>query len=334
MKILLLVLVVSGPGLALAGSPSLPGEREGGGLAPSGRIVAQLGKREVILESGRYGLKYFPDGCLAFVRFSPDYRILVAAGVSSWLLQGPGMKSLVSRGKVLEPGKPGSFDNGYAGIGGIARDPATGKVLAFYHAEDQEEMPRLPSGIPGFYCSVGLAVSENDGATFRKLGPVIRGSLPKDSQGRGDQGCGEAGVVADKEGRYLLAYYSDHSRVDGSGVQICLARCPIEDALRTDRWRKYYRGAFDEPGLGGKKPSRSGVYAAYSRDGIHWSTPTQLISIRSIAAIGEEVGWHPTLLVSTLEGDCAKGWLFYSYSESWGHTIPHWLLDETVSASL
>lgn len=376
----LLVVLVSPSMLAWAVSPPLAAQ-VGDALRPSGRIVAQLGKREVFLQPGQYGLTYFPDGCLALVRTSPDYRILIAAGVSTCLLEGRGMRLLRSLGKVLGPGEPGTFDNGYAGISGTARDPATGRLLAFYHAEDQEKMPRLPSGIPGFYCSVGLAVSEDDGVSFQKLGPVICGSLPKDFEGRGDQGCGEVSIAVDKDGLYVLAYYSDHSRVDGRGVQICLARCPIKDAARTDGWKKYYRGGFNEPGLGGKDTpvvsmaaaradaifphvafaaklqcylmvfnviayeelnlgtnvSRSGIYAAYSRDGIHWSAPAQLLSIRSIATIDEEVGWHPTLILDAVEGNSAKGWLFYSYSERWGHrppAKPHYLVGQPISLSI
>jgi len=362
--------------VALADPPTKP--LEGG---PTGRIVASLGKREVILDSGQHGLKYFPDECLAFVQTTPPIRVLMAASISTSLLEGRDMKSLVPVGQVLKPGKPGSFDNGYAGISGIARDPGTGELLAFYHAEDHEGMPPIPGGIPGFYCSVGLAVSKDDGASFRKLGPVITGSLPKDLKGRADQGCGDLCVVADAENRYLYVYYSDHSRIDNRGVQICMARCPLTDAGTTGKWRKYHNGSFEEPGLGGKdtpvvsaqpmradaifpqitfvrelhryvmvfnitvyqefsqetKPQHSGIYITSSQDGIRWSKPTQLIAIRSIASIGKEVGWHPTLLLSAVDDGSAKGWLYYSYSESWGHKAPqtpHYLVGHPITFSI
>jgi hypothetical protein len=291
------------------------------------------------------------------------------------------MESLVPVGQVLKPGQPESFDNGYAGISGVARNPGTGDLLAFYHAEDHEGMPPIPGGIPGFYCSVGLAVSKDDGASFRKLGSVITGSLPKDLKGRADQGCGDLCVVADADRRYLYLYYTDHSRIDNRGVQICMARCPLADAGTTGKWKKYHNGAFEEPGLGGKetpvlsapamladaifpqvtfvrelhcyimvfnitvywefglgmKPSQSGIYIASSQDGVHWSRPTQLIAIQSIASIGKEVGWHPTLLLSAVDGDSAKGWLYYSYSENWGHKAPqkpHYLVGQPIAFSI
>ena len=351
-------------------------------VAPLGRIVASLGKREVILESGRYGLKYFPDECLAFVQTSPQVRLLMAAGNSTFLLIGRDMKSLGLCGEVLKPGTPGSFDNGYAGIGGVVRDPRTGQLLAFYHAEDHEGMRPIPGGIPGFYCCVALAVSTDNGATFRKLGPLIKSSVPKDVKGRSDQGCGDMCAVSSADHRYVYVYYCDHSRIDNRGVQICMARCPIEDTGRTDLWRKYYQSAFDRPGLGGKdtpvmsaqamgadaifpqvtfvpelrryvmvfstivyrelgpgiQARQSGIYIAYSQDGIHWSNPTQLIRIHSVPeGLGTEVGWHPTLLLSAVEGGSAKGWLYYSYSERWGHNPPqkpHYLVGQPITFSI
>jgi len=349
---------------------------------PTGRIVASLGKREVILASGRYGLKYFPDECLAFVKTTPRIRLLMAAGVSTWLFEGRDMKSLELHGEVLRPGPPGSFDNGYAGIAGVVRDPRTGQLFAFYHAEDHEGMRPIPGGIPGFYCCVALAVSNNNGTSFRKLGPIIKGSLPKDVKGRSDQGCGDLCAAADADHRYVYVYYCDHSRIDNRGVQICMARCPIEDAERTDRWRKYYDSVFDRPGSGGKDtpvmsaqamgadaifpqvtfvpglrryvmvfstivyrelgpgmPARqSGIYIAHSQDGIHWSRSTQLVRIHSVpTGLGKEIGWHPALLLSTVERGTVKGWLYYSYSESWGHKPPqkpHYLVGQPITFSI
>lgn len=358
-----------------------PSTHPAGTIDPKCLIAASLGKREVILASGQCGLKYFPDECLAFLQTTPSVRVLAAAGVSTSLLEGPDMRSLVLRGQVLKPGEAGSFDSGYAGICGVARDPNHRQLLAFYHAEDHEGMPPIPGGIPGFYCSVGLAVSEDDGASFRKIGPVVTSAIAKDVKGRSDQGCGDLCVVADGDHRYLYMYYSDHSRPENRGVQICVARCAIEDAARSDRWKKFYDGSFDEPGLGGKdtpvvsaqamqadaifpqvtfipelrryvmvfnitvyrefgqdlKPEKSGIYIASSRDGICWSAPTQLLPIRSIAAIGKEVGWHPSLLLEKVEDNHVKGWLYYSYSESWGHKAPqkpHYLVGQPITFSI
>ncbi len=215
------------------------------------RITVELGEPEVLLADGAHGLHAFPDAHLTILDAEPAHRVLLVAGVRTWLMQGPDMRSLAPIGKVLGPGDAGAFDNGYAGIFGAHETP-DGELLAFYHAEDQEDMPRLPNNVPGFYASIGLAVSRDAGLTFEKLGPVLTGSLPKDVNGRSDQGVGEGALAVDPTNTYLYCYYSDHSRVDRRGVQICLARSPLSSNGRPGTWEKYHEGTFGEPGLGGR----------------------------------------------------------------------------------
>ncbi len=52
-------------------------------------------------------------------------------------------------------------------------------------------MPLIPSGVPGYYSSIGCAVSDDDGLTFQKLGQALTSQLPKSPQGSSDQGIGE-----------------------------------------------------------------------------------------------------------------------------------------------
>ncbi len=118
----------------------------------SGKVV--LGPPETVLADKALGLRAFPDGLLAVVRTQSDCRVLVAAGVSSVLLEGPKMGKFTSAATVLGKGKAGEFDNGYAGVSAVVR-ARTGELLAFYHAEDQEGMATIGGGIPGFYWGSG-----------------------------------------------------------------------------------------------------------------------------------------------------------------------------------
>ena len=326
-------------------------------------VTIELGSPEVVLADQALGLRYFPDGRLTVVRTQPDCRVLLAAGISSYLLEGPAMGNFTRATQVLGKGARSEFDNGYCGINAAVR-ARTGELLAFYHAEDQEDMKTVGGGIPGFYCSIGLAVSKDDGTSFEKRGPVLTGQLPKNPGGRADQGVGEVSVLAEPGGEYLYAYYTSHEPVGGRGVQICLARCPVADAQKTGAWRKYHELAFTEPGLGGKdtpvvtsghaqadalfphviylpalhqfmmtfcvnawsegaKPERSGLYTAFSADGIHWPREQmqQLWKVPVVAAIGREVAWHPTYIPGASES--SSGWLYYACSQDWGHQSPH-----------
>lgn len=303
-------------------------------------IGVRLGNPETLLADGQYGLRYFPDERTVIVRANPNYRVLL-------------------------PGKPGEFDNGYAGISGVWRAPP-GEMLAIYHAEDQEGMQRDKEGIPGFYCRIALAVSRDDGATFEKRGPILAGQFAEVAGGRFDQGVGEPCLLAEPSGKFLYCYYTSHEPVGGRGVAICVARCPVADAMKPDAWRKFFNGDFTEAGLGGRdtpivtsglrdacvliphvnhvpalrqfvmlfcvnawleseKHGRSGIYAAFSDDGIHWPRERmqQIWKVPTIPVIARELGWQPTLALDKPVGSSLRGWLYYSYSDRWGHKPPH-----------
>ena len=344
---------------ACAAALLLPAALRGAGDARR----SELGSQETMLADGALGLRYFPDERLAVIRTQPDCRVLVAAGIASFLLEGPELGKFTKATKVLEKGPAGAFDNGYAGITAAVRAP-TGELLAFYHAEDQEKMATVGNGIPGFYCSVALAVSHDDGRTFEKRGRILSGQLPKDPRGRGDQGVGEAWVFAEPQGAFLYAYYTSHERVDDRGVQICMARCPLAEATQPGAWKKFYEGGFTEPGLGGKdtpvmssgqknadavfphvvfvsalrqfmmtfclnvwredsRPEQSGFYVAFSDDGIHW--PRERLQQLWKVPVIAALGREVAWHPTFIpdDGNGTRGWLYYGYSPSWGHQPPN-----------
>jgi hypothetical protein len=220
-----------------------------------GSFTFKLGERETLLKDGEFGLRYFPDMCISVLEKSPQYRIIIVAHVSTYLLEGNSIKQFTRCRKVLSPGKKGEFDNGYAGIAGVYRD-TDGKLYGFYHAEDQEDMPKLGNAdIPGFHASIGLAISGDNGITWEKAGQVITSQKPKGwfiYEGQADTGAGLPCCTVSKDGKYLYIYYEEHSRVGGRGVQICMARAHLADGPPLPgKWYKYYNGSFSQPGLGG-----------------------------------------------------------------------------------
>ena len=342
-------------------------------------IAIKIGPQVTILSSGALGLTEFPDGAIAIVGTRSLVRLLLSSGVSSFLVEGSSLDSLKTARCVLKPGRAGEYDNGYAGICGVYRH-RDAKLYAFYHAEDQEGMKRFGNLVPGYYSLVGAAVSGPGATAFEKLGPVVTSAQVKDPNGMPDQGCGEMCVVRDKTGRYLLMYYADHSRINGRGVQICLARSPVGKRPPVPgTWKKYCRDGFTRDGLGGEdtpvvsvrsipadatfphvtysgalrkyvmvfnivaylehpvtghegRPEQSGIYTAYSDDGIAWSDPRQLIKAFSIPFKGRELAWHPTLIWDGEES--LTGWLVYSYTPVWGYVppqeSPHYMVGRRV----
>jgi hypothetical protein len=147
--------------------------------APAKRFRVTMGEPKLLLGAGSLGLDYFPDMPVVALETKPHARLLITAEVSTYLVEGADIEHLTHAEKVLSPGTPGSFDNGSVGVAGLHRQ-GRHAWYAFYHAEDQEGMPPIPGGVPGFYASVGAALSNDDGRTWRKLGPVLTSGKPKE----------------------------------------------------------------------------------------------------------------------------------------------------------
>jgi hypothetical protein len=221
-----------------------------------GGVLVEMGEQKTVIPPSKE-LRYFPDEPVCVIKTDPLTFTLVN-GHATLLMSGASFEKAVPLGQVLGPGKKGEFDNGYAGISGIYHDDRRGELIAIYHAEDHEEMPKVPGNdVQGFYASMGLAVFSDDGRSFNKLGQILTGSLPKDPKtdvGRGGaaQGVGDASLCLGADGKYLFMYYMDLSRVDDRGCQVCMARCESSDGGRPGKWRKFYDGKFEEKGLGGR----------------------------------------------------------------------------------
>ena len=230
----------------------------------TGGVSAEFSAQETLLGlDGSAELRYFPDTVVVRLSSRPT-RLLMTVGTGTHLFEGEDLRSLRRVGLALGPGGAGAFDSGYAGICGAYRGPS-GRIYAAYHAEDQTGMAETGPGVPGYYAQVGWAVSRDGGASFEKLGVVLQSRQEKDPRGLPDQGAGEACLTLERGGRFLLLYYVDHSRIEGRGVQICLARAELGgagEAPPLDGWRKRRGGRFTEPGLGGlDTPVMSGASA-------------------------------------------------------------------------
>lgn len=332
----------------------------------------EVGEPMTLLKDGELGLSFFPDQGTSIIQRKP-LQLMITARDSSYILQGPVLQHLTTATKVLGPGGPGEFDNGYAGMSAVIRLGST--YYGFYHAEDHEGMPALPGGIPGFYASVGVTRSD-DGVTWRKLGQALTSSQPKSwvaYPNQGDRGAGEPGAIVSKDGRYVYLYYTEHSRVQGRGVDICVARSELSNGPPLPgTFKKYYQGSFSEPGVGGRDtpvitakgfpsanaleghvtysrkagrylmvfgidayqermsgapPTNSGLYAAWSEDGLGWSPPRKLVADQAVPQPGKSLSWEGSLLFDDETG--TNGMLVYGYTPSWG-TVPHYMVARRV----
>ncbi len=74
---------------------------------------------------------------------------------------------------------------------------------------------------------------------------------------------GLPGGLADARRRHFYIYYTDLSALQGN--EICVARCSLDDGPPLPgNWKKYFQGAFTEPGLGGRETPIIDLYPTVS----------------------------------------------------------------------
>lgn len=190
----------------------------------------------------------------------------------------------------------------YIGGGPVYQVPqgrvGAGKWLLVYHAEYNN---------PNYYL-LGLAISSDHGEHWTDIGEIIRFNMPFSYSGQpAAAAIGDPPLVISRDGKYFYIYFQDWLK-SGAFTNNSIARAPIAEVLQdafagnvhfAAPFKKYYRGAWDQPGIGGASTdtipeghygggnnvafnsyidrymmfnSDSQNYSyAESRDGLHWT---------------------------------------------------------------
>ena len=220
----------------------------------------------------------------------------------------------------------------YLAGGPVYRDPGSGRLLLFYHAEI------WPGGnAQTFQSALGLAISTDEQElTFRDLGVFLATNNTDDPV----EMCGAPFIVRDG---YFYVYFRD-SLASGGENNLAVARAAVdavvEAALEGNsvEWKKYYEGSWTEPGLRGlSSPLETGnpqtrwmsvsyndyadkivmivaqnvsgpdvnLFMTWSDDGIQWEPRIQLET-------GSGESFYPSIVPVGSEPS-VSGWLFYVY---------------------
>lgn len=145
----------------------------------------------------------------------------------------------------------------YAAGGSVYRDPASGTLLMFYHAEKWADQYGQQ-----FYASICMAKSTDLGSSWTDLGEIIRPDAPNGSRTTNcDIGAGSFVIV----GNYFYVYFSDFPEVPPPGnpnfkTELAVARALVSDVVSAAlsgnvvAWQKYNNGwgGADTAGLGGQ----------------------------------------------------------------------------------
>lgn len=162
-----------------------------------------------------------------FRGFSANGTTFAIDGASLWDMAG-------ERRAVLDAGAPGSIND--CGRWLTSTLLSGGGLLGFVH---QEQACDYENGRT--HKSMALATSSDDGLSWTDLGTVIAG--PDGPQPGKTTGEGDCTMLDGRDG-YLYAYC-----LRNSDWQTIVARAPTSEPTR---WRKYFEGAWSEPGVGGR----------------------------------------------------------------------------------
>lgn len=169
------------------------------------------------------GLNFFNDITVGVISYTAnEVQLITAASTSSYILSGNSISDLTESSQVAAP-EPNTFYKNYVGLGQLIIDPQ-GIMYSVFHAEEHDGSI-LPGNIPGFYASIGLGISYDNGASFELMDePIIQNIYDINyDNGYGDGGLGEPSITYSKDSTEVYVYYVDHNRT-GRGVNICMAK--------------------------------------------------------------------------------------------------------------
>ncbi len=309
--------------------------------------IAFTGDQEDVIGAGQWGLHCIPDEHVSYYKTDDIYHLwpgvahhFTSADFNSWtpvnLEAGNSVPALTPSGE--------GFDRDYAGPGSVIRATDGQDLLMFYHGEFQ-----WPEG--GYYATIGLARSSDEGQTWQRLGPVITGRQPRPEPPPwpGAFGAGGPCALVDESDGLIYLYYLDWGQPLFPGAdEIHLARSPISSDGAPGSWHKYFQGSFDEPGIDGNSDpvirgpsstafwagfpsvsynvsldaylavfvSADGFYYSISFDRINWTVGKKLLTRNETPNTGEPWYLYPSLLSPSQPTDgttTETGYLYYGH---------------------
>jgi hypothetical protein len=184
--------------------------------------------------------QFLPDGHLTV--FQDDSEVwMFWPFEDSYRTSGPSVFEMRDPVKSLPRGKAGSFDSGGAWLYTVLRGKE-GRLLGFYHAEDRT-FPLSPESNFIAYKSIARCTSDDFGESWKNREQILTSLQPKPQRAKWS-GLGDHCIVWDHDKHRLVCFYQE-----GGLLHMAESR---DSQGQAGTWRKWYRGDFTEPGLGGR----------------------------------------------------------------------------------
>ena len=221
---------------------------------------------------------------------------------------------------VRQPDGKGDLPKGAYILGGLWYDASEKKLYAPLHFEVHDLAYIILR-------EIHLASSTDKGLTWKYEGPIITSNDPK-SPRKGaadfsgdyfDGGDGDHLLYADERGGYIYIF-TDHytwPKVRESPdrfLRHCVARCAIADKMAPGKWWKFYDGAWNQPGLGGKASYVNGYYVTYNRYLKKYLSVNYLSGISFCDDLAKQQ-WSPSFRLGRFWGNNDAYWAFWAINE-------------------
>jgi len=126
-----------------------------------------------------------------------------------------------------------------------------GTLFAWYHHEPKGVCGSEPLTAP----KIGALISSDYGLSFTDLGIILEAGYPADCTAKNGffaGGHGDFSAVPDRERKYFYFFFTNYSG-PREEQGICMARLAWQDRFQpAGKVWKYFRGSWEEPGLGGR----------------------------------------------------------------------------------
>jgi hypothetical protein len=191
------------------------------------------------------------------------FRGFTAAG-TTWAIDGSHPYDMGGTGvAVLKPGPPNTPDSCGQWVVHVELE---GKTL---YGWDHNETACNYGNYGQTHASMVAATSTDYGLTWKIEGPIISGTDPPANGKETGDSCGN--VVRENDG-YDYAYCVHNGGHSWDGAYGFIARAPSSNP-GPGKWKKYYNGAWSEPGVGGKSSPINGGGSAW------WNTTDETIGL-------------------------------------------------------
>lgn len=218
-------------------------------------------KKGFVLRDGRFNVFPSGDSRYPFMIIYPGYANYRLLGTSRFLEDM----------KVVSPVEPifggekaaDTWDNGGQWFLSVHR-LESGRLVGFTHAE-YHGYPNLFNQPQKGWFSTAVAYSDDNGASWRSGGQIITSEQPPPPRNKVEfGGIGNPGVVYDGANKRWLLYHSEYR------LRVAMSTDPLG---QQGSWRKYYNGAFSQPGLRGvSTPLKCLDRVPGTVPAVHWNT--------------------------------------------------------------